>query len=111
MRRIATTIAGLALAAGLAGAPAAAEEVTGNAVIHEVSVAHGVVVLDGDAYQVGDTTRLEDELGAQLPLTALPSLAGGASGDAAAAWFLAEDAAAGGARRLIHLRLTGAMPR
>jgi hypothetical protein len=111
MRRIATTIAGLALAGGLAGAPAGAEELTGNAVIQEVHVAESAVVLDGDRYQVGDTTRLEDEQGGDLALAQLPSTANGAGGDEAAVWFLADEPRADGTRRLIHLRLTGAMPR
>jgi len=111
MRRIATTIAGLALATGLAGAPAGAEEVTGNAMIQEVQVAQGAVVLDGDLYHVSDFTRLEDEQGGDLPLSQLPSLAGGASGDEAAAWFVADEPGRDGTRRLVHLRLTGAMPK
>lgn len=111
MARIAAMIAGLALAGGLAGAPAGAEEVTGNAMIQEVQAAASAVVLDGDLYHVSDSTRLEDEQGGDVPLSQLPSLAGGASGDEAAAWFVADEPAADGTRRLIHLRLTGAMPK
>lgn len=106
MRRIATTIAGLALAGALSGAPARAEEVSGNAVIREVHLAQSAVVLDGDLYQVTDGTRLESEHGAGLTLAELPSTAAGASGDEAAVWYEADEFG-----RLHHLRLTGAMPK
>jgi len=109
MRRITAMVAGLTLAGALAGAPAAAEGIEGNALIQEV--AGSVVVLDGEPYQVGASTRLEDEQGGELTLPELPSLAGGASGDEAAAWFMADEAQAGGLRELRHLRLTGAMPK
>jgi len=111
MRRIATTVAGLALAGWLAGPPAGAEEIQGSAVIHEVQVVGSTVVLDGEVYRVGDSTRIEDEEGGSLTLAQLPSLAGGASGDEAAVWFVAADPGMDGTRRLQHLRLTGSMPR
>ena len=106
MRRIATTIAGLALAGALGSAPARAEEVSGNAVIREVHLVQSAVVLDGDLYPVSDATRLENEHGAGLTLAELPSTAAGASGDEAAVWFETDDRG-----RLRHLRLTGAMPK
>ncbi|MEB2343676.1 MAG: hypothetical protein OZ948_02945 [Deltaproteobacteria bacterium] len=111
MRRIATTIAGLALASALNAWPVDAEEVSGNAVLGEVHLAEGAVVLDGDRYTVSDTTRLENEQGGDLTLAELPSLAGGASADEAAVWFEADEPTRDGTRRLRHLRLTGAVPR
>lgn len=111
MRRIATTVAGLALAGWLAGAPAGAEEVQGSAVIQEVQLVGSKVVLDGEAYHVSDATRIEDEEGGSLTLAQLPSLARGASGDEAAVWFVADEPAMDGTRRLQQLRLTGSMPR
>lgn len=109
MRRITAMAAGLVLASALAGAPAAAEPIEGNAQIQDVE--GSVVVLDGESYLVGASTRLEDEQGDELTLPELPSLAGGASGDEAAAWFVADEARAGFMRELRHLRLTGAMPK
>lgn len=112
MRRIATTIAAVALAGWLAGTPAGAEDVHGTAMIHEVQLASSAVVLDGEVYLVTDATRLEDEQGFELSLAQLPSVAGGASGDEAAVFFVAEEPAASGRNsRLRHLQLTGAMPK
>jgi hypothetical protein len=111
MGRIAAGAAALGLAAALVGVPAGAEELQGSARIVEVDVAFGWVVLDGERYRVDDGTRIADEHGAELPLASLPSEAGGASGDAVAAWFVAGEPGAGGVRRLLELRLTGAMPR
>jgi len=112
MRRIAAMVTGLALAGGIAGAPAAADEdegAGGVGVIEEVAL--GTIVVAGQAYSVGAFTRLEDEYGAELVATQLPSLAGGASPDEAAAAFEAEPAGAGGPRVLRHLRLTGSVPK
>jgi hypothetical protein len=109
MARIAT-VGLLALAALLAHGAALAEERNGSAQIHEVRLAASAVVLDGEVYHVSDTTRIEDENGAELSLGALPSLAGGGSGDAVAVWFEAGEERADHTRPLTLLRLTGGMP-
>jgi hypothetical protein len=104
MARITITVAGIALAGVLSGAPARAEEA--NAVIHEVQLAKSAVLLGSDLYQVSDTTRLENEHGASVTLAELPSTSAGASSDEAAVWFEVDESG-----RLLHLRLTGAIPK
>lgn len=111
MARIASTLAGAGLVLLLAAVPAAAEDEHGSASVDEVHVAAGTVVLDGAPYRVVDATRIEDQEGMELSLAEVPSVAGGASAQAAAAWFEAGDASAGGVRTLRLLRLTGSMPK
>lgn len=111
MRRIATMAAGLALAGWLAGAPAAAEGLQGSARIVEVHALAGTVVLDDQEFRVDDSTRIEDEQGGELALAALPSEAAGAHAEETAVWFVAGEPDAAGVRRLLELRLTGAMPK
>jgi hypothetical protein len=112
MRRIAAMAAALALASGLAGAPAAAEEeenTSGSGVIEEVALSE--LVMNGEVFAVGVSAVLEDEQGGELTLLQLPSLAAGHSADEAAAWFEADAPGADGRRVLRHLRLTGAVPK
>jgi hypothetical protein len=101
----------LALAALLASGPAAADPVHGSATIDDVELAASAVRMGGERYLVTDATRIEDAVGAELTLAELPSLAGGASGDEAAAWFEAEASQAGRAASLTLLRLTGSLPK
>lgn len=112
MRRIAMTGA-LALAALLASGAAHAqdEDLHGHAQIQEVRVASNAVVLDGELFHVGDSTRIENEYGVELALAELPSVAGGGAGDEVAVWFEAGEPRVGTPRPLLLLRLTGSMPK
>jgi hypothetical protein len=103
----------LALAALLAGGAARAQDeaLHGHAQIQEVRVVSSAVVLDGELYHVGDTTRIEDEYGVERTLAELPSVAGGGSGDEVAVWFEAGEPRVGTPRPLLLLRLTGSMPK
>src|SRR5690606_15017358 len=102
-----------ALPIWITGAPAAAEEddggLYGSAVIEQV--APGAIVLAGQRFAVGASTRIEGEQGDELLPSELPSLAGGASADDAAAWFEADPGAAGRPPVLRRLRLTGSIPK
>lgn len=111
MGRIAMAMVGLVLASGLAGAPAGAEELQGSARIVEVDASAGTVVLDDQKFHVDDSTRILDEQGDSLTLAALPSEARGADADAIAVWFVATEPDRSGLRRLLELRLTGAVPK
>jgi hypothetical protein len=107
MRRFAST-AVVALALALAGT-AMGEEGTG--LIQQVDGMQRLVVIDGMSFRVDDATRLADAEGNTLTLQQLPSLEGGSSGDAVAAWYEASDSGFGDVRPLLRLRLTGSVPK
>ncbi|RIL05847.1 MAG: hypothetical protein DCC71_08900 [Proteobacteria bacterium] len=68
----------------------------------------GKVVIGGATFRLSDATVLEDDEGRPITYAELPTLASGASADAAAAWYEAGD---GQAEPLLHrLQLTGGMP-
>lgn len=94
-----------------ASAAGAEEEDRGSVVIDSVDVAGERVVLGGVSYAVVDATVLEDEAGQGTSLAELPSLASGASPDAAAVWFESAEASRGTTPVLLKLRLTGSLPR
>ena len=96
-----------AIAAGALGLAlgAAAQADQGNAVIEAKS--DGAVVLHGTQYRVNDATVLESKDGNRLRLADLPSVEQGASNDAAAVWYEADDASPPTAQLI---RLTGGMP-
>jgi hypothetical protein len=95
----------LAIACGLALAGAAGAD-QGNAVIESKDLS--TVVMNGTTYQVGAATVIESKEGARIQLADLPTLAEGASADAAAVWFEADDDER--ARTAHLIRLTGGMP-
>jgi hypothetical protein len=88
-----------------------AENDRGSVVIDSVDLARERVVLGGVSYAVVDATVLEDEYGQRTSLAELPSLASGASPDAAAVWFETATASRGMTPVLSKLRLTGSLPR
>jgi hypothetical protein len=102
----------LVLAALAAPGPARAQSGTreGTAVIWSVQPSRGTVVLGKDTFRVDDRTRLEDQQGNRILLIQLPSLGAGASGDAAAAWFEAQENNGTTPPILYRLRLTGRVP-
>jgi hypothetical protein len=104
-RGIRSTATAAIVAIGLA-LGGAAEAAQGNAVID--SKQDGAVVLGGASYRVGDATVIEDENGNKLRFAEVPSIADGASQDAAAVYFEASDEES---PMLQLLRLTGAVPR
>lgn len=68
----------------------------------------GRVTLGGARYRLSDATMLEDADGNSISFADLPTIAAGASADAAAAWYEASD---GEAEPLLHrLKLTGGLP-
>jgi len=104
-RAIRSTASAAIAAIGLAlGGAAEAEQ--GNAVIE--SKLDGAVMLGTASYRVGDATVIEDESGNKLGFAQVPSVADGASQDAAAVYFEASDEEP---PMLQLLRLTGAVPR
>lgn len=97
----AAAFAGVGLALG-----AAAEADQGNAVIESKQA--DAVMLGNASYRVSDATAIEDPDGNKLTLAQVPSVADGASQDAAAVYFEASDEA----QPMLHLlRLTGSVPR
>lgn len=96
---LAVTAIGLALGAG-------AEAGQGNAVIE--SKQGDAVMLGGASFRVGLATVIEDADGNKLSFAEVPSVADGASQDAAAVYYEASDEE----QPMLHLlRLTGAVPR
>jgi len=97
--------AAFAIACSLALAGAAGAE-QGSAVIESKDVSS--VVMNGATYRVSEATVIESKEGARMQLADLPTLAEGASADAAAVWFEADDDER--ARTAHVIRLTGSMP-
>jgi hypothetical protein len=106
VRRTIRRTAAVAIAAFGVALGAAAEAGQGNAVIE--SKQDGAVMLGNDSYRVGDATVIEDANGNKLAFAAVPSVADGASQDAAAVYFEASDEEQ---PMLQLLRLTGSVPR
>lgn len=95
------TIGSVGLALG-----AAAGVDQGNAVIESKQT--GAVMLGNASYRVGDSTVIVDPDGNKLTFAEVPSVADGASQDAAAVYFEASDEE----QPMLHLlRLTGSVPR
>ena len=104
-RAIRSTAAFAMTAIGLAlGTAAGAGQ--GNAVIE--SKQSDAVILGSASFRVGDSTVIEDADGNKLGFAEVPSVADGASQDAAAVYYEASDEE----QPMLHLlRLTGAVPR
>jgi hypothetical protein len=97
----AAAIAAIGVALG-----AAAEAGQGNAVIE--SKQDDAVMLGNTSFRVGDATVIEDPDGHRLNFAEVPSVADGATQDAAAVYFEASDEEP---PMLQLLRLTGSVPR
>lgn len=105
-RRAIRSTAAAAIAALGVALGAAAEAGQGTTVIE--SKQDGAVMLGAASYRVGAATVIEDENGNKLSFAEVPSIADGASQDAAAVYFEASDEEQ---PMLQLLRLTGAVPR
>jgi len=109
LRRIA--LAGTLLVALAATGPARAEQDQGSAVIDKVMAAQNMVVLNGTAFRVSESTAIEDKQAHKISVAELPSIAGGATQDEAAVWYEAAGGEGRSGRVLYRLRLTGKTPR
>lgn len=99
-------VAAIALCAGALASGRDALAAQGAALIDSKEPGH--VVLGGSRYRLSDATVLEDKDGNTITYAQLPTMASGATADAAAAWYEASD---GDAEPLLHrLKLTGGLP-
>ena len=81
----------------------------GTSVVESKQVSDGIVVLGGSTYRVSDGTAIEDTEGNSIALADVPTLAQGATSDAAAVYFEASDGDV--ATPVLHrLKLTGSVP-
>ncbi len=108
MKRHTRFLAGaLAFGAIAIANPASAGQ--GNSIVESKQVAEGLVVLGGTTYRVSDGTAIEGVDGTPIALADVPTVAQGASSDAAAVYFESSDGDA--SMPVLHrLKLTGSVP-
>ena len=108
MKRRTRIFAGaLALGSLALANPASAGQ--GNAVVQSKQLSESIVVLDDATYRVSDGTSIEDVDGNPIALADVPTIAQGATNDAAAVYYEASDGDV--ATPVLHrLKLMGSVP-